>query len=172
MGASTLYYNMTDKNMFNATPALFFDFENPQMDPDVLEKEITETIEKLNVIGLSANQIGHDVRCMALNSQDRGVVVMFNPQLKAVSKETVVMREGDAMVPDFYVNLKRPKHIVLEYQDSVGDTHELDLSDVAARCVLHELDNLNGVLFFARASRLKLQRAIKSKLKREKRRYE
>lgn len=162
---------MTDKTMFNATPALFFDFENPQIDPSVLEKELTETIEKINVIGLSANQIGHDIRCLALNSQDRGVVVMFNPQLKAASKEMVVMREGDAMVPDFFVSLKRPKHIVVEYQDTQGDTHELDLTDVAARCVLHEMDNLNGVLFFARASKLKLQRAVKSKLKKEKRKY-
>lgn len=152
--------------MFNATPALFFDFESPAMDPSELEKKLIDAIEEMDVMGLSANQLGYDFRCMAIKSADEGIVVMFNPELTGVSKETIVMREGDTLLPEIFVSLKRPRVINLEYQDVVGDTKELTLDGLAARCVLHELDNLNGILFLQRASRLKLKRALKSRDKR------
>ena len=64
--------------------------------------------------------------------------------------------------------IKRSKTIELEYQDEQGESHTLVLEGMAARCVQHECDHLNGILFIQRASRLKLERDLKARPKREK----
>ena len=71
-----------------------------------------------------------------------------------------------------YLMIKRSKMIELEYQDSDGEKHTLVLEGMAARCVQHECDHLNGILFLQRASRLKLERALKARPKERKKRLE
>ena len=82
------------------------------------------------------------------------------------------MKEGCLSFPDIYLMIKRSKTIELEYQDSDGEKHTLVLDGMAARCVQHECDHLNGIIFLQRASRLKLERALKARPKEQKKRLE
>jgi peptide deformylase len=146
-----------------------FDFENPQVDQTELEETLTSKMKEYKVIGLSANQEGYDVRVFAMNSDDKGIVFFYNPEIRQASRETELMKEGDARYPDVFINLRRPKSIEIEYKNSKGEKQTLWLEGVAARCALHEIDALNNVEFLHRASKLKLQRALDKKRKQAKR---
>lgn len=146
-----------------------FDFENPQVDQSELEETLRTKIQEYKVIGLSANQEGYDVRVFAMNSEDKGIVFFYNPEIRQSSRTTTTMKEGDARYPDVFITLKRPKSIEVEYYNSQGEKQTLWLEGVAARCALHEIDSLNNIEFIDRASKLKLERALKKKRKDEKR---
>jgi peptide deformylase len=142
-----------------------FDFENPQVDQTEMEETLRTKMKQYKVIGLSANQEGYDVRVFAMNSEDKGIVYFYNPEIRQASRKMTVMKEGDARYPDVFISLKRPESVELEYQDTNGEKQTLWLNGVAARCALHEIDSLNNVEFIDRASRLKLERALVKKRK-------
>ena len=68
--------------------------------------------------------------------------------------------------------IKRSKTIEFTYQDETGEEKSAVLEGIGARCVQHEIDHLNGILFLQRASRLKLERAQKARVKERKKRLE
>ena len=81
-----------------------------------------------------------------------------------------MMKEGCLSFPDIYLMIKRPKAIEFEYTDSEGERHTLQLEGLGSRCVQHELDHLNGIIFLQRASRFKIERALKARPKERKKR--
>ena len=68
--------------------------------------------------------------------------------------------------------IKRAKMIELKYQTALGEEKVISLDGLASRCVQHEVDHLNGIIFLQRASRLKLDRALKSRPKEKAKRIE
>lgn len=154
------------------TPPLVFDFENPSHDPKDVEKRLGESMDKFGGLGLSANQVGVDVRCFIMKTADMGNKAFFNPELTRVSQETDLMKEGCLSFPDIFLMIKRSKLVEMKYHDSDGEEHVVTLDGVGARCVQHEIDHLNGIVFLQRASRMKLDRALKSRPKERTRRIE
>ena len=67
-----------------------------------------------------------------------------------------------------FATISRPSWIRARWQDEHGDIKELEFSGMTARCFQHEYDHLQGILFIDHLSRLKLERAMKKKNKREK----
>jgi len=153
------------------TPPQLFDFET-RTDAEEIASKLKEAMQRFGGIGLSANQVGIDARVFVMKSEDKGVVAFFNPELKRVSQDTDLMKEGCLSFPDIYLMIKRSKVVELDYQDEKGEKHTLLLNGLAARCVQHEIDHLNGILFLQRASRLKLERALKSRPKEQRKRLE
>lgn len=154
------------------TPPPEFDFENPKEDPKEIEKNLAEAMDKFGGIGLSANQVGLPYRVFVMKTADKGTVAFFNPKITRASQETDLMKEGCLSFPDLYLMIKRSSGIEFEYQDSDGEKHTLILEGMGARVVQHELDHLNGIVFLQRASRLKIERALKARPKEKKRREE
>ena len=154
------------------TPPLEFDFDKPSEDPKEIESLLSEAMDRFGGIGLSANQVGLDVRCFVMKTADAGNKTFFNPEITRLSQETELQKEGCLSFPDLYLMIKRSKTIEFEYQDAEGETHTLVLEDMGARVVQHEVDHLNGVVFLQRASRLKLERALKARPKEERKRIE
>lgn len=149
-----------------------FDFKNPPEDPKEIESKMSEAMERFGGIGLSANQVGLPYKVFVMKTADKGNVCFWNPKLLKVSQETDNMKEGCLSFPDIYLMIKRSKVIELEYQDAEGETQTLTLEGMAARCVQHELDHLNGILFLQRASRLKIERALKARPKERQKRLD
>jgi len=145
-------------------PPLEFDFENPPEDPKEIEKNMSEAMDKFGGLGLSANQVGLPYRMFVMRTQD-GTQAFFNPELTKVSQETDLLKEGCLSFPDIYLMIKRSKVVEMKYQDADGEEHITTLDGIGARCVQHEIDHLNGILFLQRASRLKLERALKARPK-------
>ena len=151
-------------------PTSEFDFENPPECPREVEKNLSEAMERFGGIGLSANQLGLDYRVFVMRTADSGIKAFFNPEVTKLSKETEMMKEGCLSFPDIYLMIKRPKAIEFEYTDSDGERHTLQLEGLGSRCVQHELDHLNGIIFLQRASRFKIERALKARPKERKKR--
>jgi peptide deformylase len=136
-----------------------------------LEKVMCEFMTKNHGIGLAANQIGLTKRVFAIGSHNidgfPAPFAVFNPKILNVSEEEATYKEGCLSYPDLWLNLKRPAVIEVEYQDSLGNTHQAAMSGLIARCFQHELDHLDGVCFVDKVSSLKLQLAMK-KLRKKK----
>jgi peptide deformylase len=152
------------------TPPAPFDFESRE-DAKEIEKTLSESMDKFGGIGLSANQVGLDARVFVMRTQD-GNKAFFNPEITKMSQETDLLKEGCLSFPDIYLMIKRPRVCEMKYQDADGNEHTTMLDGVGARCAQHEIDHLNGIVFLQRASKLKLERALKSRPKERKRRIE
>ena len=173
MGDGTKLYELIEEaSKVLRTPPADFDFDNPSADPKEIETNLSETLIKFGGLGLSANQVGLNARVFVMKTADKGTVGFFNPELLRVSQETELMREGCLSFPDIYIMLKRSKEVEMKYQDSDGEEHVLMLEGLGARCVQHEIDHLNGIIFLERASQLKLERALKARPKEKKKRIE
>ena len=132
------------------TPPQKFDFET-RTDAEEIEKALSDAMANFGGIGLSANQVGLDARVFVMKSQDQGVVAFFNPEITKLSHETDLMKEGCLSFPDMYLMIKRAKMIELKYQNALGEDKVVTLEGLASRCVQHEVDHLNGIIFLQRA---------------------
>tara|TARA_B100001564_G_scaffold359894_1_gene383675 strand:+ start:4025 stop:4642 length:618 start_codon:yes stop_codon:yes gene_type:complete len=146
-------------------PTEMFNFDEPQCDAQELVDGMKDAMELHGGLGLSANQVGVDVSMFVMRTQDEGIVGFFNPVITQISQETEMMKEGCLSFPDIYIMLKRPKSIVFDYQTVEGEKRSLKLEGIGARCVQHEIDHLNGIIFLQRASQLKIERALKARPK-------
>lgn len=172
-----MYQLIEEASQVLRTPPPEFDFENPPEDPAEITKNLAEAMEKFGGLGLSANQVGLPYRLFVMRTMHEGdeeskVLPYFNPKLTRVSQETDLMKEGCLSFPDLYLMIKRSKEIEFKYQNADGEEKVLHLTGLGARCVQHECDHLNGILFLQRASRLKLERAMKSRPKERKKRID
>ena len=72
-----------------------------------------------------------------------------------MSDEQVVLEEGCLSLPEQFAEVKRPSAIRLRYLDQDGEPQELAADGMLARCLLHEIDHLYGILFVDRISALR-----------------
>jgi len=87
---------------------------------------------------------------------------IINPELIDCSKETNVAKEGCLSLPGIFLNITRPAEATFKYQDVEGKECIEKYVDLAARVALHEYDHMLGYNYTMRASRLKLERALKA----------
>ena len=111
-----------------------------------LSKILIDSMIHHNGVGLSANQIGISERVFVMirDIEFNEIIVCFNPQIIKTYKEEVEMEEGCLSYPDLYLNISRPKKIIVKYEDVDKKTHKLKLDGFAARVFLHEYDHMEG----------------------------
>lgn len=144
-----------------------FDFTS-NINPEHLEEDMIELMLQSRGIGLSSNQVGIEARVFVMQPQktdDKRPFALFNPVLLEQSDEEVQAEEGCLSFPELYLQVKRPKTIKVQYVDKHQNTCIIELTDIDARCFLHELDHLNGVCFTDKVSQLKLALALKKQRK-------
>ena len=142
-----------------------FDFQNPQADLHELKKEMFEAMKKHLGVGISAPQLGYNFRvfCM-LNTSTNNVasrnMLAANPEVVEVLEGgEVEMWEGCLSVPDVLLNISRPYKIKARWTNEHGKKVEEVLVGMTARCFLHELDHLNGIMFYEHVSPIKWKEA-------------
>jgi len=91
----------------------------------------------------------------------RDYLVLYNPEVLSLGGETAEGTEGSVSMPGLQVEVARPATARIGYDDETGTRHELDLEGLPARIAQHEIDQVNGVFFLDRLSRLKRDMAIK-----------
>lgn len=108
-----------------------------------------------NGIGLAANQVGLTQRLFAIEFEEDGFApfVMVNPVITRRSVEMEAGVEGCLSLPTIYDQVMRHKAITVEFQYPDGKDGKYDLEDLNARVVQHEIDHLDGLMFFDRMSR-------------------
>jgi peptide deformylase len=129
-----------------------------------LAEDMFETMYAAPGVGLAATQVNVHKRLIVIDvSEDKqGRVVYINPELLAL-EGTGVMEEGCLSVPGIFDEVKRAARVRARYQDITGKTHEVELEGLAAVCLQHEMDHLDGKLFVDYLSDLKRER-IRKKL--------
>lgn len=141
-----------------------FDFNNPPINPHELANNLIETMIHYKGIGLSANQCGLPYRAFVLWSNPTKVI--FNPVIADVSTEQIMLEEGCVTYPNLFIKIKRPKLVRIRYMDSFGESHTDKFTGMSARCVLHEVDHLNGVNFTFKANKFHYDQAMRQRNKR------
>jgi len=113
-----------------------------------------------NGLGLSSNQIGVPYRLFAMRGSPQNFVCI-NPRLIHTSTERVLLDEGCLSFPGMIVKIKRPSEIRVRFQLPNGDTQTHKFTGITARVVQHEIDHLDGILYFNRASRYHREQALR-----------
>jgi peptide deformylase len=99
-------------------------------------------------IGLAAPQIGVQKQIFVWDMDDDPQVII-NPQIVESSGEWLY-DEGCLSIPGIYVEIARPKQVLMRGVDLDGNEIDIEADELAARLFQHELDHLNGVLMFER----------------------
>jgi len=140
-----------------------FDFTNPSVDPIVLAQDLVKLMRDLGGLGLAANQCGITYRVFAMRGEPNRV--LYNPKIVNLSKEEIALEEGCLSFPGLFVRIKRPRHAKIRYTQPNGETLTEQFTGISARVIQHEIDHLDGILFFNRAHRYHRERALKNRKK-------
>lgn len=138
-----------------------FDFDNAPINPADFASSMVETCIKNGGYGLSANQCGFKHRMFVMGAGSE-FVAFFNPKV-VKTKDEVHMQEACLSFPMLGLTITRPKEIWVEYQDFNGEKKEAHFAGLSARCFLHELDHMDGIVYTSRAKPLALQSGIKKR---------
>ena len=134
-----------------------------------LSKVMYDNMVKYGGLGLSANQVGLPYRMFVMGGhpqvEDGKVRYVFNPLINDVSPESINLKEGCLSFPFLFLSIKRPKWCSVRYTDENGKEVEETLHGMSARIFMHENEHMNGYVFTDLVSKLKLERAEKSKQK-------
>jgi peptide deformylase len=146
-----------------------FDFDNPLTDPVQLEKDMIEIMLERGGIGLAANQVGIKTRMFVMGHPKyrEHAQAFFNPVIAGVTDDTLEEEEGCLSFPNIYVKIKRPRGVLVRFQNSKGETQEAEFFGTECRCFLHEFDHLEGITYKDRLSQLKWALAVKKSTKRK-----
>lgn len=124
-------------------------------DPDVarLVERMVSLMHDANGAGLAANQVGVIRRVFVFQPEaDSDPVAVVNPIVSNLSEEKVTDAEGCLSMQGVQVPVERALSLWLEGRDPEGKELSLELSDLGARIVQHELDHLAGVLILDRTT--------------------
>jgi len=136
-----------------------------------LATEMIDTMHAAHGIGLAAQQIGQAIQLCVVDLRETEAdfdweydgahpplelfmpLTLVNPELKIVPEPTDSYEEGCLSFPEIRGEVVRPDEITVKFQDVTGVPHTLRCNGLLARCVQHEADHLNGVLFIDRMSK-------------------
>ena len=149
-----------DDNPILKTVCKDFDFVNPPFDPIEFAKELVKFMYDNNGIGLAANQVGVPYRIFAMRAAPENFVC-FNPRIVMPGTDEIILEEGCLTFPGLLVKIKRSQHIKVRFETPNADTMTKQFTGLSARIFQHELDHLNGELFFQKANRFHREQAMK-----------
>ena len=107
-------------------------------------------------IGLAAPQIGVHQQLLVIDLEIEDAnsppLVLINPEITSVGGSICTYEEGCLSIPGVYLDVVRPSVVEVSYRDAFGRPKRLKADGLMARCIQHELDHLNGVLFVDRVT--------------------
>ncbi len=133
----------------------------PGADTERVARDLLDTMRSFpRCVGIAAPQIGELVRLVVVDASEHpkatvahGELVLVNPRV-VESGGAEVAREGCLSIPDLTANVRRATHIAVEAVTPRGEAVAIETEGFEARCLLHEIDHLDGVLFLDRVDSL------------------
>ena len=125
--------------------------------------DMIDTMEAMPGVGLAAPQIGVMLRLAVVDASDeRGKAVrMANPEVLHSSVEFREYEEASPNLPGVSAKIRRPRAVTVRYMDEKGIVDRRDFIGLWAISVQHQIDHLNGRMYFDRLSKLKRDMLIK-----------
>lgn len=138
-----------------AEPVEHFDADLRQLAADLLE-----TMRAAPGVGITAPHVGVMLRLVVLELSPGEVRSYVNPKLVWSSPETARATEGSVSMPGVTEEVERAARVRVSYRDLDGGSHEEEADGFLAICHQHEIDQLDGVFWLQRLSRLKRERVV------------
>jgi peptide deformylase len=128
-----------------------------------LIRDMFETMYDAEGVGLAGPQVGVSRRVIVVDVKEEGTTpfALVNPRVLEASKETDKSEEGCLSIPGVSAVVERPARVTVEGLDENGQPVQISGEGLLARCLLHEIDHLDGVLFIDRLSPLKRTMLLK-----------
>jgi peptide deformylase len=119
--------------------------------------DMIDTMEAMPGVGLAAPQIGVMLRLAVVDgSKERGRAVrLANPEILHASIELRAHEEASPNLPGMSATVRRPRAVTVRYLDVNGMINRRDFVGIEATSVQHQIDHLNGRMFFDNLSKLK-----------------
>jgi len=136
-----------------------------------LAEDMIAAMHAAEGIGLAAQQIGQAIQLCVIDLRPAEVkfaweydgarpplelfmpLMLVNPEVTPVPEPTTIYEEGCLSFPQIHGDVVRPDEITLRFKDAAGHAHTLRCNGLLSRCVQHEVDHLNGVLYIDRMSK-------------------
>ena len=130
-------------------------------------KDMFETMYDAPGIGLAATQVNFHQRLIVVDVSEEcnEPICLINPEIIEKNGE-IEWEEGCLSVPNYYESVKRANEIKVSALNELGQSIEIEASEMLAVCIQHEMDHLNGILFVDHLSKLK-QKRLKKKAEKQ-----
>ena len=119
--------------------------------------DMVETMDAMPGLGLAAVQIGIMQQLAVVDvsmSRDQRVL-LANPRLLSASDDTQTDEEGSPCLPGVQARITRPQRVTVAFLNEDGAHEERAFEGLQARSVLHQIDHLQGRMYFDRLSKVK-----------------
>jgi len=157
MAVCTILLHPDPRLKMRAEPVERFDAELAALAGDLLD-----TMRAAPGVGITGPHIGVAKRIVVLElTPADGVRIYVDPEIVEASAETQRHVEGSVSMPGVVEEVERAARLRLRYRDLDGRVHEEAAEGFLAVCLQHEIDQLDGIFWLDRLSRLKRERAIK-----------
>ena len=121
-----------------------------------LARDMLRSMYSAQGIGLAAPQVGIHKQLLVIDLDIEEAatppLVLINPEITAFGSSLNTYEEGCLSIPKVYLNVVRPSIVEVSYRDELGRPRRLKADGLLARCIQHEMDHLNGVLFVDRVT--------------------
>lgn len=135
-----------------------------------LFEEMFETMVSANGIGLAAPQVGIAKRFFVIDVGDDVKRVFINPEIIKTSAETSIYEEGCLSLPGFSEEIVRPVKVSVSALDENGKPFVIEDADgLLGRCIQHENDHLDGILYIDHGDEAYKQEVIETMQRRAER---
>jgi peptide deformylase len=130
---------------------------------DRLVADMFETMYEARGIGLAAPQIGLSQRLIVVdvNEGDARPMALLNPVVAEFAGPEEKYEEGCLSIPGVSAHVVRPARCVVDALDQQGNPVRIQAEGMLARCLQHEIDHLDGILFIDRLSPIKRNMLLK-----------
>ncbi|MFD1326806.1 peptide deformylase [Mycoplana ramosa] len=127
-----------------------------------LAADLTQTMRAAPGIGITAAHIGEPIRLVVIELDGpQSTRIYANPEIEWTSEEVGMHTEGSVSMPGVVEEVARPLRIRVRYQDLAGASRIEETDGLLAVCLQHEIDQLEGIFWIDRLSRLKRDRIVK-----------
>ena len=121
-----------------------------------LARDMLRSMYTARGIGLAAPQVGVHKQLLVIDLEIENAaappLVLINPEITSASASVDTYEEGCLSIPGVYLDVVRPSAIQLSYRDEMGRPRTMKADGLMARCIQHEMDHLQGVLFVDRVT--------------------
>ena len=121
-----------------------------------LARDMLRSMYTARGIGLAAPQVGVDKQLLVIDldpeTPSTPPLVLINPEIISASAGLDTYEEGCLSIPGVYLDVVRPTAVQVSFRDEMGRPRTMKADGLMARCIQHEMDHLNGVLFVDRVT--------------------
>ena len=127
-----------------------------KVDPSIRQlcRDMLRSMYSAQGIGLAATQVGVHKQVLVIDldpeTPSTPPWVLINPEITATGASVDSREEGCLSIPGVYLNVVRPTVVEVKFMDELGRKQRRKADGLLGRCIQHEMDHLNGILFVDR----------------------